>query len=99
MRSAWRGLARKTSMPKRALSKWAMPMANISMAQQARPNAAGHVEDLRAHLTSLSSVDVRMLELRSSSATSGCLPRCHRGRLGLTAHRLPVEDSLAPDVA
>src|SRR5674476_1708517 len=36
--------ARKTSMPKRARSKSAAPTAIISMAQQARPNVAGHIE-------------------------------------------------------
>ena len=42
IRSAWRGEARNTSMPKRAMSWRGPPVAIISMAQQARPNVAGH---------------------------------------------------------
>src|SRR5919107_4547323 len=53
--SAWRGLARKTSEPKRARSWRESVVAIISMAQQARPKVAGHKEDLRAQLTSESS--------------------------------------------
>src|ERR1043165_275655 len=48
--SAWRGLARKTSEPKRARSLRALVAFIISMAQQARPNVAGHRLDLRAQL-------------------------------------------------
>src|ERR671916_556921 len=53
--SAWRGLARKTSEPKRARSLRAEVAFIISMAQQARPKVAGHKLDLRAQLTSESS--------------------------------------------
>src|ERR671916_371485 len=58
--SAWRGLARKTSEPKRARSWRASVVAIISMAQQASPKVAGHREDLRAQLTSESSRVVMM---------------------------------------
>ena len=37
MRSHWRGVGRKTSMPKRATSQRANPALIISMAQHARP--------------------------------------------------------------
>ena len=35
-------------MPNRAISKRPAPVAIISIAQQARPNVAGHSEPLRA---------------------------------------------------
>src|SRR5687768_1447150 len=53
--SACRGLARKTSEPKRARSWRESVVAIISMAQQASPKVAGHRLDLRAQLTSESS--------------------------------------------
>src|SRR5918999_5623758 len=48
--SAWRGLARNTSEPKRARSLREDVAFIISIAQQARPNVAGHSDDLRAQL-------------------------------------------------
>src|SRR5215813_7403589 len=56
MRSDWRGEGRKTSAPKRAMSKRDAPMDIISMAQQARPNVIGQMEFLRIQLTALSRV-------------------------------------------
>src|SRR5918911_5199754 len=53
--SACRGLARKTSEPKRARSLRELVAFIISIAQQARPNVAGHSEDLRAQLIKESS--------------------------------------------
>src|ERR1700729_3151642 len=50
IRSAWRGEGRKTSAPKRAMSKRAVVEAIISMAQQARPKVSGQIADLRAQL-------------------------------------------------
>ncbi len=50
MRSDWRGLGRKTSAPKRAMSKRDVDEAIISIAQQARPNVSGQMADLRAQL-------------------------------------------------
>jgi hypothetical protein len=50
IKSAWRGLGRKTSAPKRAMSKREVVEAIISMAQQARPKVSGQSEDLRAQL-------------------------------------------------
>src|SRR3989304_3108757 len=48
IRSDWRGEARKSSLPKRAMSKRAAAVDIISMAQQARPNCTGQIELLRA---------------------------------------------------
>src|SRR5437588_4612086 len=53
--SACRGLARKTSEPKRARSLRDEVAFIISMAQHASPNVAGQSEDLRAQFTSESS--------------------------------------------
>src|SRR6266545_4927661 len=67
MRSACRGEARNTSMPKRARSYRAPPAAIISMAQQARPNVAGQKLALRVQLTSFSTVVSRIPEGSFSS--------------------------------
>src|SRR5690606_8224097 len=56
IRSAWRGVAEKRSIPKRAMSKRGPPTAIISMAQQARPKVAGHMEVLRTKPTICSTV-------------------------------------------
>src|SRR6266542_4325371 len=53
--SACRGLARKTSEPKRAKSLREDVAFIISIAQQARPNVAGQSDDLRAQLINESS--------------------------------------------
>src|ERR1043165_7191842 len=58
--SACRGLARKTSEPKRARSWRESVVAIISMAQQASPKVAGQRLDFRAQLTSESSRVVMM---------------------------------------
>src|SRR5579872_2160105 len=50
MRSDCRGLGRKTSAPKRAISKREVEEAIISMAQQAKPKVIGQIADLRAQL-------------------------------------------------
>src|ERR1035438_43921 len=56
IRSDCRGDPRKTSAPKREMSKRDALMDIISMAQQARPKVIGQMEDLRAQLTAMSSV-------------------------------------------
>src|SRR5579864_9152391 len=56
IRSLCRGDGRKTSAPKRAISKRAAPIDIISMAQQASPNVIGQIELLRIQLTAESSV-------------------------------------------
>ena len=50
IRSDCRGLGRKTSAPKRAISNREALAAIISMAQQANPNVSGQTDDLRAQL-------------------------------------------------
>src|ERR1700682_5062098 len=52
IRSAWRGEARNSSDPKRAMSKREAPAAIISMAQQARPKVTGQIDDSRAQSSS-----------------------------------------------
>src|ERR1700754_1998661 len=85
IRSACRGEARKTSMPKRARSCLGPPAAIISIAQQARPNVAGQSEDFRLQLTIFSTLVSRMpLGIFSSSPMP--LPL------------IPVEPTAAPDV-
>src|SRR5213592_4233482 len=53
IRSEWRGEAHGT-MPKRSTSNRDANVAIISIAQQARPNVTGQMEDLRAQLKTLS---------------------------------------------
>src|SRR5512134_900506 len=53
IRSEWRGEAHGT-MPKRSTSKREAKVAIISIAQQARPNVTGQIDDLRAQLKILS---------------------------------------------
>ena len=50
MTSAWRGLPRKTSAPKRAMSNRLLAVQIISMAQQARPKPRGQRLDRRPQL-------------------------------------------------
>src|ERR1035438_2386152 len=59
MRSLCRGLGRKTSAPKRAISKREVLAAIISMAQQARPNVSGQMDDSRAQLNTWSTLLAR----------------------------------------
>src|ERR1035438_1622604 len=56
IRSLCRGDPRKTSAPKRAMSKREAPIDIISMAQQASPKDIGQMEFLRAQLTARSRV-------------------------------------------
>src|SRR3984885_16229251 len=58
IRSLCRGDPRKTSAPKREISKRDALIDIISMAQQASPNAIGQMEFLRPQLITLSSVVV-----------------------------------------
>src|SRR5690606_27571194 len=95
IRSACRGEARNTSAPKRAMSYRDALIDIISMAQQARPKVTGQIADLRAQVTTFSTVVVR-------TGISSCCSRPidHPGAHGRPTKRLraPVEDSLAPDV-
>src|SRR5207342_800675 len=63
IRSLCRGEPRKTSAPKRAISKRDALMDIISMAQQASPNDIGQMEFLRAQLTAASSLVIRIPSL------------------------------------
>src|SRR5690348_5383059 len=56
IRSDWRGDGRKTSAPKRAISKRDAPIDIISIAQHARPKVIGQIEFLRIQLMTLSTV-------------------------------------------
>src|SRR6185369_11521333 len=60
MRSDWRGLGRKTSAPKRAMSNRDVLEAIILIAQQANPNVSGQSADLRAQLKTWSTEVVTM---------------------------------------
>src|SRR6478609_2929398 len=59
IRSDCRGLPRKTSAPKRAMSYREQLIAIISIAQHARPNVTGQIDERRAHCTIFSTVVVR----------------------------------------
>src|SRR3954453_24050352 len=54
IRSDWRGDARNTSAPKRAMSKRDAEAAIISMEQHARPNPIGQIDDSRAQFSTRS---------------------------------------------
>src|SRR5215210_6602494 len=56
--SACRGLARNVSAPKRERSLRAETVFIISIAQQAKPNVAGQIEDFLAQLITASSFTV-----------------------------------------
>src|SRR5213596_2318659 len=58
IRSDCRGLPRNTSAPKRAMSYREQLIAIISIAQHARANVTGQMDDRRAHCTIFSTVVV-----------------------------------------
>src|SRR5881409_3737770 len=100
MRSAWRGDARNTSIPNRPRSKWAAPVAIISMAQHASPNVAGHTLLRRAHFTRSSIRPVRKLWLRSSRPIGGQAARLGGWGLAAEVTRVIVlRDERSEDVA
>ena len=68
-RSAWRGVARITSIPKRATSKRDMAEAIISKTQQARPNATGQTAERRPQFRRASTDVTAMLPLRSEGTS------------------------------
>src|SRR5215207_6413235 len=98
--SACRGLARKASAPNRATSLRGAVIAIISMAQQARPNVAGHRLDFRAQFTSQSSFVV----MTSGSALTTLFSRpiasfSTYGSVGATSLlAVPLENALLPNV-
>src|SRR5712692_6090182 len=88
IRSDWRGVPRKTSAPKRDRSCRASMTAIISIAQQARPNCMGQIEERRAQLMTESTVVVTTLSSNRLSIRPmrAFLPRlCPVERLALPA--------------
>src|SRR5882672_4400645 len=61
IRSDWRGEARNTSAPKRAMSNREADAAIISIAQHARPKPMGQIDDSRAQLSTRSILVVMKL--------------------------------------
>src|SRR5450631_3034614 len=61
MRSDWRGDARNTSAPKRAMSNLEADAAIISIAQHARPKPIGQMDDSRAQFSTRSMLVVMKL--------------------------------------
>src|SRR5438309_3983880 len=61
-------------MPKRAMSNRGLPTAIISIAQQARPNCAGHTEFLRARFRIFATVVSRIPSGSFSSSPIGSVP-------------------------
>src|SRR6185369_3785326 len=72
-------------MPNRAESYRGAPNVIISIAQKARPNVAGHSDDLRVQLTSFSTLVSRTP-----------LGRCSSSPIPVTS--IPVEPAAAPHV-
>src|SRR6056297_3715942 len=89
--SACRGLARNTSLPKRAMSLRALVDCIVSSAQHARPKVTGYRLWLRPQATSLPSVPNRMPS-RSSSWKS------FSNRSVSATTSPPVQDAAAEDV-
>src|SRR5467141_365934 len=89
IRSDWRGLPRKTSAPKRAMSYREQLIDIISIAQQARPKVTGQIDDRRAHCTIFSTVVVR-------TGISDSKPISFADRRSAIDGRSPVERALAP---
>src|SRR5437899_12415058 len=62
IKSAWRGLERKTSEPKRERSYWAAEAAALSsIAPQARPYPRGQTERERAQFCAHRSISARLV--------------------------------------
>src|SRR4029079_19621667 len=74
IRSDWRGEPRNTSAPKRAISYREALIAIISMAQHARPNVTGQMDERLAHCTIFSTVVVRT-GISKSIIFRGAAPR------------------------
>src|SRR4029453_15129357 len=72
IRSDCRGVPRKTSAPKRERSCRASMTAIISIAQHARPNCIGQIEERRAQLMTESTVVVRTFSSNRLSTRPMC---------------------------
>src|SRR6478735_2581742 len=90
IKSDCRGLPRKTSAPKRAMSYREQLMAIISIAQHARPKVTGQMDERRAHWTIFSTVVVRTGISDSRPMRVYRFPSC--------IFVAPVERALPPDV-
>src|SRR3954465_2657863 len=99
IRSDWRGLPRKTSAPKRATSYRLQLIAIISIAQHARPNVTGQIDERRAPWTIFSTlvVSTGISYSDSSPIALSPLPFALNEPFALLV-RAPVERALAPDV-
>src|SRR6476619_1649647 len=93
IRSDCRGVPRKTSAPKRARSWRASMTAIISIAQQARPNCMGQIEERRAQLITESTVVVTTFSSnRLSIKPMRALPRGSGPVQGLPLPAVDVPD-------
>src|SRR5712691_2944452 len=100
IRSDWRGVPRKTSAPNRDRSCRASMTAIISMAQQARPNCMGQIEERRAQLMTESTVVVTTLSSNRLSIRPmrAFLPRlCPVERLALPTVDVPDDQDRQED--
>src|SRR6187549_1146066 len=88
IRSDWRGEPRKTSAPKRAMSKREVLIAIISMAQHARPKVTGQIDERRAHCT-IFSTDVVKTGISGSSVSR---PMGTLSKLQIADCRLQIGD-------
>src|SRR5262245_29597338 len=96
IKSDCRGLPRKTSAPKRAMSYREQLIAIISMAQHASPKVTGQIDERRAHCTIFSTVVVRTGISLSRPITH--LYRKPRSDSTRSAARPPVERAFPPDI-
>src|SRR5690348_16713693 len=86
IRSDWRGEPRKTSAPKRAISKREADIDIISMAQQASPNDIGQMEFFRAQLIALPREVVRMSWESRLSSKPALSMRAKRSSMSSCSH-------------
>src|SRR5262245_66236870 len=107
MRSDCRGVPRKTSAPKRERSWRASITAIISMAQHARPNCIGQIEERRAQFMTESTVvvtmfssnrlSIRPMRFPSRSGSQEALPLCPVEGLPLPAVEIPDDENRQED--
>src|SRR5215470_13120457 len=107
IRSDCRGLPRNTSAPNRAISYRLQLIAIISIAQHARPNVTGQMDERRAHCTIFSTLVVSTGISDSSPTLLFSLCLCFSLRVQLLTFEFqlltflflaPIERALPPDV-
>src|ERR1700761_6800564 len=82
MRSAWRGVPRITSAPKREMSYLLVMLVAISTKQQERPKLNGHTEFLRPHAIRSSRRAMMRVRRMASSTNPSVFSACGEpGRL------------------